>query len=286
MIRVSVLALLAGAPVAIPAAKADDPPRIKVRSDLTVEKILAALHGQKVTYEKNLADTPLFEILQDLAKRHDMTFIIMEERFNAAGLAGIRDAKPTFSATRIEGLTLSRFLNLVLTDMGAVCLVRPDYLEITTREAALKEVGLTEAGAEARLNLPLVSLAATDRPLADVFADLARSYGLNVVIDPAARQAMKDVKVTEQLLNVPADTALELLAGQAGLMSVRKGNAFLVTSIDHANALAVEEFQREMRKIELQKLKNPPPPALPGGQVPNGLIPFGPWGVPIPGGNK
>lgn len=230
MIRTFVLAVLVGGLVAIPAAKADDPPRIKVRSELTVEKILAALHSQKVTYEKNLADTPLFEILQDLAKRHDMTFIIMEERFNAAGLPNIRDAKPTFSATRIEGLTLSRFLNLVLTDMGAVCLVRPDYLEITPREAALKEVGLTEAGAEARLNLPLVSLAAADQPLADVLTDLARSYGLNVVLDPQARQALKDVKVTEQLLNVPADTALELLAGQAGLMSVRKGNTFRITA--------------------------------------------------------
>ena len=44
-----------------------------------------------------------------------------------------------------------------------------------------------------------------------------------------ARDAMQ-TKITQRLLNVPADTALELLAAQGGFAVVRKGNTFRVIS--------------------------------------------------------
>lgn len=228
MLRAIVLAALAGGLIAVPGAAAE--PLNTGKPGPGVEKMLATLHGARITYEKNLNETPLFELLQDMAKRFDVTFIVMEERFISAGETNIRDRKPSFAATRIEGLTLSRFLSLVLNDLDAVYLVRADYIEIVPRSTAWKEVGLTEQAAEGRTNLQIVSLAVTDAPLAEVFGDLSRNYGLNVVISPAAREAMKAVKVTEQLLNVPAETALELLAGQAGLTVTRKANTFRITA--------------------------------------------------------
>src|SRR5438270_482992 len=69
--------------------------------------------------------------------------------------------------------------------------------------------------AEYRTQLPLVCAAADKEPLADVLKTLGRVYDLNVVVHPSARAAVKNTLVTEQLLNVPADTALELLVDQA-----------------------------------------------------------------------
>ena len=197
-----------------------------------------------MAYEKNVADTPLFELLQDLAKRYDLTFVVMEEAFKAEGVENVRDAKPNLTATKVEGLSLHRFLTAALRSVDAVYLVRADHIEVTTKAAARKEAGLEEAAmaaqnnaddpnatarAEYRLGLPLVCVVAGDRPLLEVVADLARDYDLNVAIHPAVREQMRTVKVTERLLNVPADTALETLAAQAGLTVVRKGNVFRIT---------------------------------------------------------
>jgi type II secretory pathway component GspD/PulD (secretin) len=236
MLRALVV-VLAGGLAAVPGGAAEPPTKgggvlapAGVKPAPSVEAILNVLHTQRVQYEKNLNDTPLFEVLADLAKRFDLTFVIRTELFKEQGVADIREAKPTLAVTRLEGLTLHRFLNLVLQDLGAVYLVRPDYLEIVPRITAFKEAGLGEADIERQRDMPFVSVTATNAPLVDVLGHTARSYGLNVVLDPSARRAMKDVTVTEQLLNVPADTALELLAGQAGLSVVRKGNTFRVTA--------------------------------------------------------
>jgi type II secretory pathway component GspD/PulD (secretin) len=205
-------------------------------------RFLAVLHDQKVAYEKNLNDTPLFELLQDLAKRYDLTFVIMDETFKAEDVANIREAKPNLTATQFQGVSVHRFLSMVLKSVNATYLVRADYIEITTRAAAQKEAGLDEAAqaamnaedlnapvrAEYRLTLPLVSVVTEDQPLDEVILKLARNYDLNVVIHPEVRKQMKGVKVSERLLNVPADDALELLAGLVDQGVTRKGNSFRI----------------------------------------------------------
>ncbi|MBY0512633.1 MAG: hypothetical protein K2P78_01825, partial [Gemmataceae bacterium] len=103
------------------------------------KKLQSIIENQRVSYEKNLNDTPLFELLQDLAKRYDVTFIIMEEYFKADGVQNIREAKPNLTATRLEGLTLGSFLDIVLQSINATFVVRPDYIEITTFGRKLEE---------------------------------------------------------------------------------------------------------------------------------------------------
>ncbi len=105
----------------------------------TQRKLQSIVENSRVSYEKNLNDTPLFEMLQDLAKRHDVTFIIMEEYFKVDGIQNIREAKPNLTATRLEGLTLGSFLDIVLQSINATFIVRPDYIEITTFNRRLEE---------------------------------------------------------------------------------------------------------------------------------------------------
>lgn len=269
---------------------ADDPPRqpdaAKPKPG-TLEHTLAALRTP-VRYEKDLKNTPLAEILADLGKAYNLRFVFSQEWFKADGRPAIEERKPTVLATSVEGIPLGRFLHVILREIEAAYMVRSGYVEVMPTSRAAEEAKLPpDATGTFWVHKPLVSAIYKEKPLNEAVTDLAEVYDLTVVVSPQAGDN-KTAFVSARLLNVPADKALDLIAVQADLRVVRKGNAFLITSIDHANALAEEDFQREMRKIELQKLKNPPPPGLPGGQVPNGVIPFGLNGLgwPLPGGKK
>lgn len=206
--------------------------------------VVSTLHDTRVAYEKDLKTTPLSEVLADLSKRYAITFVINPDAFPDGGVMSGEAKATRLPPARLDGMTLGSFLSVYLRGLSApdvTYLVRDDRVEITSRTAARKEAGLDEAVAEAkgsndpaevarakaRLNLPLVCVAADNKPLGDVLTEMARVYGLNIVLDRAARDAAK-TPLTVQLLNVPADTALQLLAGQAGMEVVRKGNTFTV----------------------------------------------------------
>jgi hypothetical protein len=246
ILRFVVAAGLAAGLLAIPggaSGRADAPKPVGVTPDAHLLKIVSTLHSRRVTFEGDLTQTSLSELTATLARKYEINIIVREEAFREAGVDNVADRKPLLGISRLDGLPLYRFLTLVLGTMGAVPMVRNDYIEILPREAALKEVGLVEAvneatntrdpdamnKAQARLALPLVNVVAADKPLPDVLAELARVYDLNVVIDARLQKDLRGVILSERLLNVPADTALELLAGQAGLTVARKGNTFRVT---------------------------------------------------------
>jgi len=116
-------------------------------------------------------------------------------------------------------------------------MVRNDHIEILPRDAAMREAGLAvpprsdETGPPTGpITPPLVNVVVVEKTLPTVLTELARVYDLNVVVEARVQKDLRGVVVTERLLNVPADTALELLAGQAGLSVVRKGNTFRVTA--------------------------------------------------------
>lgn len=244
MVRALLLAGLAVGLVAVPGGVAGQSAAEEGRGILSAEKIVDVLHNQRASYEKDLQTTPFPEVLGDLAKRYNITFVVDKVAFGDAAGA-LSDAKADrLSTSRLDGLPVGTFLDIYLRGLSVenvTYLVRPDYIEITTREAAQKEAGLPEAieeaktagepgevvRAKARMNLPLVCVAVKDKPLGAVLKDLSRVYGLNVVVEPGVREQL-NTQLTERLLNVPADTALEVLAGQAGLSVVRKGNVFRI----------------------------------------------------------
>jgi hypothetical protein len=244
--RLLVAVVLAAGLLAVPGGRPvqADSPKPGDAAATGARKIVAILHDQRVTFEGDLTQTSLSELLNTLARKYQVNIIIAEAAFRETGMDNIGDRKPQIGVTRMDGFTLHRFLTLVLGTVGAVPMVRNDYIEIVPREAALKEVGLVEAvneanlagdpeavnKAQARLSLPLVNVVVENQPLPTVLGELTRVYDLNVVIDTRAQKDVRGVVLTERLLNVPADTALELLAGQAGLSVVRKGNTFRVTA--------------------------------------------------------
>jgi hypothetical protein len=220
----------------------------------------------------NVNEIPLFELLQFISKQYSLTFVIDEESFKQFSQPNIKEEKPKFASTQLRGLTIRQFLTVTLESMGGTYLVKGNAIEIVPlqRAARVTKAGLsTEEGDRVRLNEPLVSAIFKEKPLNEAVAKIAEMYDLTVVVSPQAGDA-KTGFVTARLLNVPADKAIELLALQCDLRVVRRGNAFLITSRDHANELFGEKLEKERQLIEIQKLREAPakPPAPPPPEKP------------------
>ncbi|VTS02553.1 von willebrand factor type a : von Willebrand factor type A OS=Pirellula staleyi (strain ATCC 27377 / DSM 6068 / ICPB 4128) GN=Psta_2654 PE=4 SV=1: VWA_3 [Gemmata massiliana] len=89
--------------------------------------------------DKNLNEVPLFELLSFLSKQYGVSFVVMEEYFNAEQQPNIKESKPKLASTQLKGLTLGNFLDIVLLSMNATYIVRPEYVEITTFNRRLEE---------------------------------------------------------------------------------------------------------------------------------------------------
>jgi hypothetical protein len=227
---------------ATPTVRADGPEK-KLSTATPVEKIIAALHDGKMDYEKDLRTTPFKEVIENLSKQFNVKFVMNKAAIGEMSPQLETAKAETFAATGIDNMTLGTFLKAYLPALAVenvTYLVRADHIEITSSGAAAKEVGLQEDEAEAqgsvpliraaaRFQLPIICLAVKERPITMVFDDLRRVYGLNIVVSPACKEQLK-TPITVQLLNVPADTALELIAEQAELGVVRKGNTFRIIS--------------------------------------------------------
>ena len=106
----------------------------------TQKKLKSVIEDTEVNLgDKDITTTPLFELLQDLSKKHGVSFVVMEEYFKAEGQPNIKEEKAKLAATQLRGLKLGNFLDIVLVSMNATYIVRPDYIEITTFQRRLEE---------------------------------------------------------------------------------------------------------------------------------------------------
>jgi hypothetical protein len=243
-------------------ASADPPARPRNEARPSVEEILSILHHQSISDQNGIVkDTPLFELLQSLSKRYNLSIVVNEEAFKVEGVVDIKERKPTFSATQFRGLNPHQFLGLILGDLNATYLIRNGLVEIVPVAHAAritKSSILTSEDAQTYLAQPLVSIVVKEKPLNEVVAELAELFDLNVVVAPQSGDARTGF-VTARLLNVPADRALEHLALQCDLRVAQKGNVFLITSRDQIDALFNEQLEKEKAKIEVEKLRTAKP---------------------------
>lgn len=241
----------------VPSARAADKEPAKKDPLAEVLAVLDAPVQLREGIEVN--EVPLAELLTDQSKRHSLRFVINESSFEP-GL-NIKEQKPKVVATFLRACTTREYLNTVLGSIGAVALVRRGHIEIVSVRHAAAETKARFAGAEdvnVWLRDTLVSTIIKEKPLNEAVAGIAETYDLNVIVSPQAGDA-RTAFVSARLMNVPADKALELLALQADLRVVKKGNAFLLTSKEHADALFNEKQEKERQKIELEKLREAPP---------------------------
>ncbi len=73
--------------------------------------------------------------------------------------------------------------------------------------------------------------------LAVALKDLARETAANILLDPRAAEKAAKAEVTQQLDDVPLETAVRVLAEGAGLKTLMVGNVLFVTTKERAKVL-------------------------------------------------
>ena len=107
--------------------------------DATHAAAVAALKKLAKTEIANINDTPLFELLQAVAKKHDLSFTVMSEAFKAEGVPNILDAKP--KAKIAKGATVETVLREVLKSVDADFTIDPSgtFITIVPKSAVPKK---------------------------------------------------------------------------------------------------------------------------------------------------
>jgi RNA polymerase sigma factor (sigma-70 family) len=203
--------------------------------------------NQQIQYEG--IDDPkviLSEALDGLQRRFGITFEINHKAFEANGLADVLQMKITerSSVPPMPNTSFATVLRVILSRLPAeanpVYVLRPDTVEITTKEALRDELGIPRN--ELRSVLPLVWDVFEGTPISKALASVTETTGYNVVVDSRVAEKVQG-KATVQFNNVPVDTAVRLLANMADLSMVRLDNVFYLTTAENAKRLHEEQVR-------------------------------------------
>jgi hypothetical protein len=123
-----------------------------------------------------------------------------------------------------------------------------------------------------------VSVDLDEVPFKKAVRDLAKTYNINLVIDPAVMKSA-DKTVSLQVDNTGIETAVRLLSELASLKAVRMGNVMYITSDEKAKKIRDEEQHQFDNPLNLNLPVGPP--MIRGGFAGGGMGGFG--GVPLQG---
>jgi hypothetical protein len=198
----------------------------------------------------------LADALEQIGRRYNLSFNINEHAFEKAHIKDVQKleicARQPLSEmhTRL-GTVLKKALSRV--SPSATYIIRDDHIEITTVHAIRKEFFADRPHGPFS---PLVAGNFDKVPLEAALKELAHSG--NIVLDARAAKEGQ-TPVTADLVNVPLDTAVRMLADMAGLKIVPLDNALYVTSKDNARLLMEEQEKlRLKRKCDTKHKKDKP----------------------------
>jgi hypothetical protein len=191
----------------------------------------------------------LQDALEQLAKRFNLSFDINEHAFKATDIKEIGKFEVA-SPNSIPAIR-TRLRTVLKKVLGRVSpsvtyLIRDDHIEITTVQALRKEFFADRPDGPFP---PLVSGTFEKVPLESALKELAHAG--NIVLDSRAAKEGQ-TPVTADLVNVPLDTAVRMLADMAGLQVVPLDNVLYVTSINNARLLR-EDQEKHWRERQREK---------------------------------
>jgi hypothetical protein len=200
--------------------------------------------------------TTLGELLDLLAARYNLSFDINEHAFKEADIKGVGkfeiatpDPIPAMH-TRL-GTVLKKVLSRV--SPSATYIIRDDTIKVTTVQAIRKEFFADRPDDPLP---PLVAGTFEKVPLQAALRELAHAG--NIVLDSRAAKE-GETAVTADLVNVPLDTAVRMLADMAGLKVVPLDNVLYVTSKDNARLLMEEQEKLRLQRRAEKKEKEDKP---------------------------
>ena len=251
------LGLLAGWALSHAAVFGDPPVAVAKRQPTAAEKIRTGL-DQKITLQFNA--TSLNDAIDRLRTKTDLPISIDQPALLNAGInPGDETAQLQIKAADEKA---GQVLRKIVNAFRLAYILFEDTVLVTTEEMAAQ-----------RQLRQQVTVDLDDVPFEKAARDLARTYGINVVIDKRVRKEAA-APVSLQLENAGLETTMRLMAELVDLKSVRMGNVLFVTTEARAEKIRREE----------------PTPLDPGVPVSPGPIPLNgigaaPQGRAAPNGN-
>jgi hypothetical protein len=205
-------------------------------TETAAEKLRQALDRVR---DVEIADLPLDQAVNQLREQTGLNLVVDRAVLPASpfangivpgGTLGPLASNPAFSTqVRLRGdfhdVPLRTVLTKLLGGHNLTHVLVGDTVLITAKErAADRQLGQT------------VSVKIEGTPLREELKRLARETGANLVLDPRTAKEGQTA-LTVRLDEVPLETAVEVLADEAGLRAVRLNNVLYVTSEARAKAL-------------------------------------------------
>jgi hypothetical protein len=193
--------------------------------------------------------TTLIEALDMMARQYRTDFVVNERAFKYEMLLDVPktyivETSPVPPRKARLHEVLQHVLDRVACPTGATWMMRRDHIEITTGRFLLSETrdrGIAPQGEQGEggffLPRPLAQADFRKKPLSEALEQLADRTGLNVILDEGVAKDKGATPVTGRLRNLPVDTAVLLLASQAGLGMAELDNVLYVTTQEKAVAL-------------------------------------------------
>jgi hypothetical protein len=224
---------------------------------------LPGLLARVVDLPNGFDAAPLKEALEFLKAKHGLMTLMDTEAFKRDLMVQEVENQPV-RLPRLAGVRLATVLDKLLAQVQGGYLVRPDHLEVTTRQRVRAEVWgpgqpPEEDSGRQRPQMQLVQAEFDQRPLEEALQEVAETTGVSVVLDRARVGDLARAPVTASFTNVPLDTAIRLLTDQAGLQSVLLDDVFAVTTEANARALQAEQDKADQKG--LAKPEGGPPAA-------------------------
>jgi hypothetical protein len=216
--------------------------------------------ARKINLEQGLDATSLKEALEYLQDKTDVLFLVDNDAFKR----DINIPEPEnqkIKLPRMTGVRLSTVLEQLCSQLDGNYLVRPDYISITSKPQWYahiwgRDTGLEDVPGTKPPLIHAVNAGFDHRPLESALGELAELSGISIVIDYRRTGEQAKAPVTARFTNAPLETAVRLMADQAGLQMTVLDNVLYITTGENARAISAEH-EKANRGGLVNSLSNP-----------------------------
>ncbi len=232
-------------PTAAPNEAAAQPPLSSFAETERRHELMFSKLSKPVTLDKGLDEMTFVEAKYYFEDRFDLTILVNERAFPK----GSKTLAAHVKLDKMSGVTLRTVLQMLLDQFGGIYIVHPEYIEITAPEFVRPESWVTGD----RTRVPRVHVDFKEVPVDDALRELAIETGIAVILDRRGIDTSDRPHITALFDSVCLDTAVEIVANQAGLKAVALDRTLYVTKEENANKLWAQQEQRRVAREKAQE---------------------------------
>jgi type II secretory pathway component HofQ len=211
--------------LSVPGVQSAPTTKSEVKSASSVEQIKKAL---ETSTNIDFANQPLPSVLTALGEECKITIVLDRVAIQSSGM----EPNEMMVDIHLKNTKLRSGLRTLLNQYNLSYGIVGDQLFVSTEETVI-----------ARQLKQRINVEVDNVPLSKMMKDLAKEYGINIVIDPRSiKEKKSDEPVTLSLEDVPFETVVRLACEIGSLKPVRMGNVLFVTSEARAEKLRDQDL--------------------------------------------